>query len=87
MEQEVKKLMEKKKEDLLHICQKLGLKTDEKMGKKVLATMIAEEVDDLNTWIEAKSSVGTIQVASKKGESKKSVYRGKCVKTGKKLYS
>lgn len=57
MEEEIKKLeKDYSKKEMVQICQNLGLQLPENLKdvtKKVMATWIAEELDDINTYLEA----------------------------------
>lgn len=85
-ESEIKKLVKKGKPALVMMCAKLGIKATLDNTAKDMATWIIDEVDDLNTWLEAKAGVPA-DMKKMQEDVKTGIYKGKCVKTGKKLYS
>jgi hypothetical protein len=92
MEKEINKLVKKGKKNLLKMCENLGIEASDKDKAKDMAQWILDMQEDVNMWMEAKSNAKEdMKVMKKDSEElspkKKGVYLGKCVNTGKKLYS
>ena len=81
---EIKKLVKKGKKQLVELCDKLGIEASMDNTAAEMATWIIDEVEDLNTWLEAKAGVSSN--VKKEVMKKGTFYLGKCVKTGEDLY-
>ncbi len=89
MEQELKKLVKLGKKKLVKMCENLGIKASDKDKAAHMAQWILDEVEDLNTWMEAKANVKTdkaIMLKGKKEAPKGKTYLGKDPITKEKLY-
>lgn len=83
--EDLKFLKGMKKEELMELCKKVGVKVNDKSTKKEMITWIIETVEDLSTWVEVKTDPKN-EIFKKSAKNAGKRYKGKDPITGEKVY-
>lgn len=84
----MKPLKKRNKKELLEIAESMGLnKVTKETTNDTIVEAIEYKADEMDSMVTAKLNARTDMPAASEDKKKGGVYLGKCVKTGKKLYS